>query len=171
MSCSVGPGRPLPAGTGHAGPLGHTWSHREHGHCPGCREVFRPHFQCSCSEAALGPVPGTQGVPQLPQSLRPLLLTLAHGTPPPPRHIPAVTTGSLFLVTSVPEALGLSTALAWAATTSLLSGDPAQGAIPSLPSSFSPASPPELHSPLPPGLTPEHRIYCPPPSQPIPSPT
>lgn len=63
---------------------------------------------------------GGGGVVQLPQSPRPLPLTLAHGTPP----TPAVTTGSLLLVTSVPQAPGLSEALACALAPPLW--DPAQ---------------------------------------------
>lgn len=55
--------------------------------------IFSANFQCSCSEAAPRFFPGTHGVPQLSQSPRPLLFTLAHGTPP----TPAVTTGSLLL--------------------------------------------------------------------------
>lgn len=67
----------------------------------------------------LAPRGGGGGV-QLPQSPRPLPLTLAHGTPP----TPAVTTGSLLLVTSVPQAPGLSEAPACALAPPLW--DPAQ---------------------------------------------
>lgn len=133
-------------------------------HSPRWARVFPANFQCSCSEAALRSFPGTQGVPQLPQSPRPLLLTLAHAPSPLPPP-PAVTTCSLLPVTSVPEAPGLSKALAPIASPPLPTQlRPTQCLAPS-------PRPPEHYSPLPPGLTPEKGIYCPPPSQPIPSQT